>query len=185
MKRRILGLVLTCWMALFAAACGSSQSSATPSSARPTILLPTMDPALVHAYPDLEAKLPASIAGRAMARSSYALDPAVEPDVVTLALQRAGKDGTMLEMAAEYPTDNAGDLMVLAYRYPGLTGADLLALLSADDVEGTITPTSLGGRQVVEITDAEGSGWAYASGDILYFVAGTPGVGEAAVVALP
>src|SRR5690242_7471500 len=138
-------------LALIVAGCGSTEHSAAPPSAQSAAPLPTMDQTTIHAFADLESKLPAQIAGRQMVRASYALDPGTEADTMTLALQRQGKDIATLQMAIAYPGDDTGDLTVLAYRYPGMTAADLLALLEPDDLGGTISPTTLGGRQVVEI----------------------------------
>ncbi|HJP89875.1 MAG TPA: hypothetical protein VJ850_12640 [Candidatus Limnocylindrales bacterium] len=178
----VAALAVAVLIAFVVAACGSTEHSAAPPTVPP---LPTIDPTDVHAFADLESKLPAQIAGRAMVRASYVLDPEAEEDTVTLVLEREGKDATTLQMAIEYPADDAGDLTILAYRYPGMSAADVLALIGPDDVEGSIAPASVGGRQVLEINDGEGAAWAYAGGEVLYIVAGAPAVAEAAVAALP
>ncbi|HUQ42840.1 MAG TPA: hypothetical protein VM451_00305 [Candidatus Limnocylindria bacterium] len=170
-------------VAVLAAATLVACGAATPS---PTVApRPTFDQRSVHAYPGLEERLPAAIAGRAMLRTSYGPAEDAADDALGGALAGEGRDPRLLELATASPSDDLQDLLLVAYRYPGLAGADLLSMLVALAPAGGATPSEMGGKSVTVLEDPEGSAWAYARDDVLYVIAGDGPAAEAAIAALP
>jgi len=191
---------------------GSPTATATPAASE---ALATEDPGALHAFPDLEARLPRAVAGTELDTTSVSgavIQPAGTegptdtsgptetaapgetdseapgepvPALFTTALHALGRTSADLEVAFARPRGGDADIVITAYRLPGVSGADLLAKLGPEDVDGGIEPATIAGKDVLALLEIEATSYAYALDDVVYVVGGSPGLIRAAIEALP
>lgn len=159
---------------------GSPPPNGGASGTEPTIdpaAFPTFNAEWIHAHPELEQAIP--VDALPVALETYSLPASAEPaaagsDALADALGQMGRDPADLQLAVAVPADPESDeLVVLAYGVSGLSGADLLAIVADDPVEGG-SPGELMQRPVLIFTeDGDTLAYAYASRDVLFIVAGT------------
>jgi hypothetical protein len=162
-------------------------SPGAAATGQPTDQIPTFDPADLHPYPALEARLPKAIGSHPMLVQSYGSGDigSQGADPFGDALAASGRSAAELQMAAAVPQEDGIDVALFAFAYPGATGADLAAVLAAASGEGSIEATTVGGKAVKAINDGFGTSWAYASPETLFVVGGDPALAEQALQALP
>lgn len=145
----------------------------------------------LHAFPDLEARLPRRIG--AIALDTFSLpggsegEPGTEASgaLFANAVRALGRTPADLQLAFARPTDSATDVVVAAYRLPGVDGAQLLGMLGPEDVDGSIEPATIAGKDVLALLEVEATTYAYAADDVIYVVGGAPELIRAAIQALP
>lgn len=175
-------------------ACGGSVSPSGGTSSAPSssaIDLPTFDPALFHAYPELEKRLPTKVGDIALETLSYPsatgtdVEPSGGPDALDAALAAAGKSGADLQLATAMSIDSSTALAIWAMTIPGMSGADLLSILRGADAGGSQEERDVSGKHVVALTDPDGAtSYLYVSGDVVFVVGGDPAVAQQALAAI-
>ena len=147
-----------------------------PSGPNPTSVLST------HADPDLEALLPAEVAGTPMQRSSATLAALLasggDRTAVDAFLKSLGKSETDGSFAAAFdPTGTLGG-GIFAFRIAGVTADVLLpAIVSVEASDlgtgATTRQASVGGKTVTVVTVGDGvndTEWVFGRGDAVFVV---------------
>ena len=166
----------------------ASSAVTSPGSGEP---VETVDDQGPHAYPDLEAGLPRQIAGIALETSSLpgASDDGSATDaggqLFATAIRDLGRKPADLQLAIARPANGDSDIVVVGYRLPGVTGAHLLGSLGPADVDGSIEPATIAGKDVLALLEIGATSYAYAADEVVYVVGGAPGLIRAAIEALP
>lgn len=163
---------------------------ATPAGTGP--VMPTLDPAVFHAFPDLEAQLPNEVAGVPLQKLSFGAfgGGSVDP-LFAAVLAQVGKTVDDVQSAVAGPVDSMQDreLTIIAFRIVGIQGAQLLQAVrtaaQSDPTAGTVADATVGGKQVVALTDADETSYAYAAGEVVYVVSGEPALTDATMGMLP
>lgn len=149
------------------------------------------DPEPIHAFPELEARLPRHIGAIVLDTFSLAGGFEGEPGtgasgaLFANAVQALGRIPADLQLAFARPIDRATDVVVAAYRLPGIDGAQLLGMLGPEDVDGSIEPATIAGKEVLALLEVEATTYAYAADDVVYVVGGAPELIRPAIEALP
>jgi hypothetical protein len=185
-------------------------SVALPSLALPSLALPSLAvPSLgSFAFPsfsfpsedkDLEASLPSQINGVTLLKYSFkgtsflGSGGSSSQDLIDF-VTSLGKSPNDLSIAFATDPTRTLKLQIGAFRVAGTdSGALLNAFIAAtkkQSPDDTITPTSMGGKNVVQIvspTDTvNGTVYVYAKGDVLFYVASPdPNLATAALQATP
>lgn len=166
----------------------ASSATTTPDA---SAALESIDQGSLHAYPDLEARLPRQIAGIDLDTISLpgSSDDGSNPDATgqlfATAVHDLGRTPADMQLAFARPRNGDADVVVVAYRLPGVSGAQLLGMLGPDDVDGSIEPATIAGKNVLALLEIEATSYAYAADDVVYVVGGAPELIKAAIQALP
>ena len=194
------GFLLAAAVAVIAGGCGGGSPSpaAAPSrstQAPPVTASPASPSALPlataaasastssHEVPALEARLPNALRGVSLTKFSLTgaeflspTNPVAKP--VLLTLVAIGK--TAADFSAAGASDRTGQLDVDlgAFEFPGTDASSFLdtylTYFRRDNVSARLVLTSLGGKNVVAVSDAanpsRGTTYFYASGDAIFFV---------------
>lgn len=171
-------------LVLVTSACGAFSPSPTPPGS------PTPSPINhdVHAWPELEARLPDSISGRRLTKASLAAHPDRQDRKTIAVLTRLGRSVSDLQLAnAEL---DGTDLLIGAMRVVGSDGGQIIDAFKAVDADDPNSPArymevSLGGKQVTARTVAGTSSYLYGTEDIMFIVSGERDLVEAALRQLP
>lgn len=146
--------------------------------------LPTFDP---HPFPQLEARLPDSVAGHAVMTASLREDPAtaLQKTLDVLALL----DATTAEMEVAVGEVQEEALVIAAIRVRGNTADDLLAAFrsvdDADPATSAVYVDATVGQRPVVIRTADGIAQTLVSSDdVLFLLSGTQSLVEALVPTL-
>jgi hypothetical protein len=100
-------------------------------------------------------------------------------------VRNLGRTPVDLQLAIARPVDRDADVVITAYRLPGVRGVDLLGKLGPDDVDGSIEPATIAGKSVLALLQIQATSYAYAADDVVYIVGGSPELIRAAIEALP
>jgi hypothetical protein len=136
-----------------------------------------------HADPELEALLPDSIDGVSLTKSSISGEEMGMADTNPI-LSRFGKHPADMARATG-ATTQAPYLIVVVERLRGVPADQLLAAELEQYFSGTVTHTSLGGHQVTSGVIGATTVWYYATGELLYGVAGAEQDAAKALATLP
>jgi hypothetical protein len=122
-----------------------------------------------HADPELEALLPDSIGGVALTKISISGEQMGLTDGDPL-LSRFGKHPA--DLASATATSSNPPLLVGVERLRGVPADQLLAAMLEALPSGATSHTALGGHQVTYVASGWSPVWYYATGELLYGVAG-------------
>lgn len=166
--------------------CAPAPAATTATGPAGTTDPETVIDAAVHAYPDLEAAIPAVIADVALARWSFpSADDATADDVFGAALDRLGRSRSDVQIAVGVPDEQDVDLSVVVMRIPGLSGDALSSLVNAE-FSADYTAQIVAGRSVlVNLGDDGMPAYVVVSHDVVYFIGGALDLTEAALAKLP
>ena len=165
---------------LLAAAVALTGRQAAPSPSPEGV--GSLDPALYHTFPDLEAKLPRDVAGSTLETMSFAAaGPELGARFLDDAIAELGGDRNDLQMAVAHPSADGPQLIVVALHLPGRPGADLLTRLASGQIEGSVAPRQLGGHDVITMTEGTTTSYAFASAELLVIVGGSEDLVDAAI----
>lgn len=178
----------------------AAPTAAAPTAAAPTAAstppaagAPTEDPLTPHQFPDLEARIPNSVAGLAIQKASFGADfgeGALSADFQA-AVEQVGMTVTDVQLAtAGPPVDSDRDLSIVAFKVGGADSAVFLQALRTiseanPDSTGSITDATIAGKNVLALTEGENTQYAYPSGDVFFIVGGENELVEATLSLLP
>ena len=149
---------------------------------------PTPNDAALHAFPALEARLPAEVDGHPLSKVSVAA-PADQQDPKTLeVIRRVGRTAADLQVAIA--TGAGGDLEVGAFRIVGAEGVQIVVHFQAveeEDPRSTATygVATIGGRRLLTRTAETQLTYLYPAEDIMFMLSGEPELVEEALGLLP
>lgn len=174
-----LPLTLLAALALGLAGCGST---ATPT---PTGSSADHD---LHVWPELEARLPDSISGRALTTVSLAAHPERQSAKTLSVLRQLGRSPDDLQLANGELEGT--DLLVGVMRIVGANGPAIVEAFRAIDAADPDSPASysvvdLGGKKVTARTVSLESAYLYGVEDMMFIVSGERSLVEAALQKLP
>jgi hypothetical protein len=176
-----LAALLALAMALLAACDGTQPPTPSPTPTSTT----NHD---IHAFPELEARLPQSISGQLLTTVSLAAHPDRQDPKTLAMLARLNRTANDLQLANG---ELVGfDLEVGAMRIVGAPGTDIIAAFRAVDEadpnhRALYTATTIGDKSVTARTvDAE-STFLYGAEDIMFILHGDLALVEAALAQLP
>ena len=171
-----------------------SPTDAAPTDAAPPADgAPTEDPLTPHQFPDLEARIPDSVAGLAIRKASFGADfgeGALSADFQA-AVEQFGMTVTDVQLATAGPSGESDrDLSIVAFKIGGADGAQFLQALRAiseanPGSSGSITDATIAGKNVLALTEGENTQYAYPSGDVFFIVGGEDELVEATLSLLP
>jgi hypothetical protein len=194
---------------------GGAPSSSAADASEPDGPFETIDAGPTNVYPDLEARLPRTVAGieldttsvsggtvgstetngptdtsglpetGAPGESDSEIPGEPVPALFTNAVRALGRTSADLQVAFAKPRSADADILITAYRLPGVSGAELLAKLGPEDVDGGIERATIAGKDVLALLEIEATSYAYALDDVVYVVGGSPELIRAAIAALP
>ena len=171
---------------LFLAACAAAPQTPTPATATATPVAPPpaatdagepADGDEPHQVPELEAMLPSEVLGKAVNKSSVSGEEAIGELGVDIDIQDAitAAGGSMSDVHIAVGSPDDISFVVVAMRVPGLDARALqTAILETEEAGVPAEEGQIAGKQVTRLGDDQ---WYYASGDVLFFIAG--GVNEA------
>lgn len=165
---RHASLVVLLLLAMCAGACGARPPKATPTPFHPADAL--------HAYPDLEARLPDEIGGIALDKASLVVDPRRQSEKTLEVLRLLGRTTPDMQIAS---ADADGlDFTVFAQRIVGSTGAAAaVAFKNVDEADPAASLSYVAevvaGKHVLTRTAAGEVAYIYPLDDIMFIVSGT------------
>jgi hypothetical protein len=172
-------LAASLMLALSIVLAGCAASTPSPSPA-------TRDS--LHAFPALEARLPAEVDGHEMQKVSIAA-PVDQQDPKTLeVVRRVGRTADDLQVAIA--TAEGADIQVGAFRIVGAPGVQIAVSFQAVDEEdpsstATYGATTIGGKRLLTRTAEAQLSYLYPAEDIMFMLSGEPGLVEEALGQLP
>jgi len=170
-----------------------TDAAPTDASTPPADGAPTEDPLTPHQFPDLEARIPDSVAGLAIRKASFGADfgeGALSADFQA-AVEQFGMTVTDVQLATAGPSGESDrDLSIVAFKIGGADGAQFLQALRAiseanPGSSGSITDATIAGKNVLALTEGENTQYAYPSGDVFFIVGGEDELVEATLSLLP
>lgn len=173
---------LTPLIALLAAALVAGCASSAPPSPTPSA------GADLHAWPELEQRLPDTIGGRSLSKVSLAAHRDRQDRKTLAVLERLGRSTDHLQLAnAEL---EGTDLMIGAMRVVGAQGGQIIDAFEGVDAadpqsEAIYSDVNLAGKRVTARTVDGSSTYLYGAEDIMFVVAGERELVEAALAKLP
>jgi hypothetical protein len=142
----------------------------------------------LHAFPELEARLPEMISGRRLTTVSLSAHPDRQDPKTLAVLERLDRAASDLQLANGELTGY--NLEIGALRIVGAEAAMIIAAFRAVDEAdpghvALYTPTTVAGKQVTARTVGVESSYLYGVDDIMFIVSGDQALVEAALAALP
>lgn len=182
-RRLTAALLAALAVLLVVAACDGARPTPTPTAER------TGDPLGLHAYPELEARLPQTIGGRNLLTVSLAAHPDRQDPKTLEVLERLNKTANDLQLANGDLGDDF-DFEVGAMRIIGAPGNDIVAAFRAvdeadPDSTAIYTPITLAGKNVTARTIDRVSTFLYGVDDIMFIIRGDQALVEEALGLLP
>lgn len=173
-----IGLLVVLLAALLAA-CGGPRP--TPS--------PVPDEAILHAFPELEARLPSEIGGHAMSKVSVPAPPDQQSPKTLELLSRLSRTPADLQVAVATGSDGA-DIQVGAMR---VVGADAVQIVinfqSVEEADPASTAVygaaTMAGKRLLTRTAESQLTYLYPAEDIMFMLSGETGLVQEALAQLP
>ena len=172
------GLVVLLLAAMLAA-CGGPRPTPTPPP----------DEAILHAYPELEARLPSEVDGHSMSTVSVAAPPEQQSPRTLELLRRLSSTPADLQVAVATGADGA-DIQVGAMR---VVGADAVQIVvnfqSVEEADPASTAVygaaTVAGKRLLTRTFESQLTYLYPAEDIMFMLSGETGLVEEALAQLP
>ena len=171
----------------------------TPVAGTPAAATTAPDPGATvsdlepHDFPDLEALLPSEVAGVPIQKASFDSETGgfALSEEFTSAMGQFGKSDDDVQLASAGPAgDSDRDLSILAFRLVGVDAAQFLTALRTiteanPETEMGIDDATVGGKNVLSLTQNDVTQYAYARGDVFFVVGGEQALVEATLAQFP
>jgi hypothetical protein len=172
---------------LLATACSSPAPTPVPATPAPTPAGTPVHVSDFHVYPELEARLPSSVGPHAMEKISLGFVESDQDPKTLEVLRRLGRSTDDIQLAV---ATGGEAVQVSAFRIIGADGVEIVVTFQAveeEQADGTAryATATIGGRRLVTRTTSTQTTYLYPAEDIMFVLAGTVALVEAALSQLP